>query len=303
MSTLIENDPVVTETNGDVMSSQADDKDSPRRLPKKKTVVQKIGKSILMTMRRVHLYSGLFMFPWVLLYGFTGWFFNHPGYFTGDQVQSVSLLDSTAANQSLPSPDDVASRVVEEINIQSFLVGGPELELAEQAAAHFDRYLSFNVVTDTQSHQVTIDPFTGRGDVRTTFIDPTQPEPATAPEQVNPLTTVPSVDVAENTQSVAAELLPEALQRLGLDSGEVTTGRFSSSLIFSAVVDGRPSQVTYNMGTGAITAIADDAKRPPMETKSFLQRLHLSRGYSPSWSSRLPVKNSLRDGLENLSRC
>src|SRR5947207_13603398 len=36
-----------------------------------------LGKRILQVIRRLHLYAGLFMIPWVALYAFTGFLFNH----------------------------------------------------------------------------------------------------------------------------------------------------------------------------------------------------------------------------------
>src|SRR5438034_4510773 len=36
-----------------------------------------LGKRILQVIRRLHLYAGLFMIPWVALYAFTGLLFNH----------------------------------------------------------------------------------------------------------------------------------------------------------------------------------------------------------------------------------
>ena len=36
-----------------------------------------LSKRILQVIRRLHLYAGLFMIPWVALYAFTGFLFNH----------------------------------------------------------------------------------------------------------------------------------------------------------------------------------------------------------------------------------
>src|SRR5262245_33925407 len=46
--------------------------------------------------RRIHLYSGLFMFPWVMLYGITALLFNHPGAFP-DRVQHVLTREDFVA--------------------------------------------------------------------------------------------------------------------------------------------------------------------------------------------------------------
>lgn len=36
---------------------------------------------LLKVLRRIHLYAGLFMTPWILLYGISGFMFNHPSWF------------------------------------------------------------------------------------------------------------------------------------------------------------------------------------------------------------------------------
>ena len=44
---------------------------------------------VLRLIRRIHLYTGLFMTPWVFLYGVSGFLFNHPGAFSGGDVRSL----------------------------------------------------------------------------------------------------------------------------------------------------------------------------------------------------------------------
>ena len=256
----------------------------------KKSAASKAWNRAMKLIRRIHLYSGLFMFPWVLLYGFTGWFFNHPRYFTGDQFQSfaaASVVDGELSR--LPSAEKIAELAVEEINLASFMVDGPEVELAPNSKARFDRYMSFNVNGEKQTHTVTLHPVTGDGSVRTTILE--EPTPETEddgkPEVVvNPLQDVTEIELAENTQTAAAELVPKLLEELDLESDEAFTGRFSSSVVFTALVDGRPCDVTYNMGNGSVAARSHDAPKNSLQTKSFLQRLHLSRGYTPNMNTR-----------------
>lgn len=272
----------------DATTQSLPSKTNPARKPKRKSLPQKVAKEAMMLTRRIHLYSGLFMFPWVLLYGFTGWFFNHPTYFSSDEVRAFQATDVADGNlASLPQPKSLAEMVVEEINLESFLVDGPEVVLTDNRNAHFDRYLSFTVNAEDQSHRVEIHPITGNGIVRTTLVAPTS-ESSSEVKSVprNPLTDVTSIDLAENTQTMAAAKVPAVLSELGLSTGTASTGRFSSSLIFSAEVDGIPCKMTYNMGSGAVTALAEEAPRTEMSAKSFSQRLHLSRGYAPSMGTR-----------------
>jgi len=77
--------------------------------------------------------------------------------------------------------------------------------------------------------------------------------------------------------------VPALLAELGLPEGEIFTGRRTPTLQFQADIDGEPYVLNYNLGNGAVALVAD-AARPEMDTKSFMQRLHLSRGYAPHWN-------------------
>lgn len=66
--------------------------------------------------RRVHLYSGLFLVPWVLLYGLTGYLFNHPvALSAGVRAESVGsdAFDAVSFPAS-PVPAELAAEVFEE---------------------------------------------------------------------------------------------------------------------------------------------------------------------------------------------
>ncbi len=79
--------------------------------------------------------------------------------------------------------------------------------------------------------------------------------------------------------------MPRILDDLKLSSGEAFGGRRSASLVFAAEADGVPCLVTYSVGGGGITSVRED-DRPTMDTKTFLQRLHLARMYSPGFDTR-----------------
>ncbi len=257
----------------------ADSPTRPRRVPKKKTLAGKIGRSSLMLVRRVHLYSGIFMFPWVLLYGFTGWFFNHPQYFSGDEVVSFDSSElQIPALASMPTAQETAEDVVLAMNLDSASREGPTIELTETRSPEFSGYFSYSVSTDDASHQIRIHPETGDGEIRTTFRDSDFDDRSAAPP--NPFASIRTVKLPENSLLHVKAAGPDILAELDLDQGDASMGRRSPSLLFSAKADGVPCLVTYNLGSGSVSAVREDS-RPTMEAKSFLQRLHLSRTYSP----------------------
>lgn len=70
-------------------------------------------------LRRGHLYMGLFLFPWAILYGFTGFLFNHPFSFrdTPNAAFHKEALVGTPL-EAPPAPTAQAESVVAKLNEQ-----------------------------------------------------------------------------------------------------------------------------------------------------------------------------------------
>ncbi|MEP3482559.1 MAG: hypothetical protein ABJZ55_25175 [Fuerstiella sp.] len=250
--------------------------------PRRKNKPTKAWNRSMKLIRRIHLYSGIFMFPFVLLYGFTGWFFNHPRYFTGDTVTSFVAADvGDDGLSSLTSPDDVAKQVVDKLNQQSVKKDGPEILLNDDRPAKLTGYFSFSAKNEDVSHQITIDPISGSGEVRTTVEDAAAKDDEA--ETVNPLKDFGEAKITENPFDEAKAQVPNLLEKLNLESAEVSASRRSPSLFFSATVDGVPTVVNYSLASGGVNA-RREADVPEMELKSFLLRMHLSRTYTPQYS-------------------
>ncbi len=67
--------------------------------------------------RRAHLYAGLFMVPWVFLYGGTALLFNHPWAFPDQELRTIAPADVAGTPLAdFPPPRVLAGRVVEAIN-------------------------------------------------------------------------------------------------------------------------------------------------------------------------------------------
>lgn len=232
--------------------------------------------------RRVHLYSGIFMFPFVLLYGVSGWFFNHPRHLSGDTVVNFTgteAVDGSFAN--LTTPAAMAQQVVDSINKQTEESNGPKIVLTDDRSPQYSGFMSFNLRGEDVSHNISLDPMTGSGEVRTTFKKDDEDES----EDRNPLKDIRRVEIESNAMTEAKELVPKLIDDLELPPGELANNRRGSSLTFSAEVDGKPTIISYHLGSGGVAALREDAK-PDMEVKSFLQRMHLSRTYSPHFNTR-----------------
>ena len=78
--------------------------------------------------RTLHLYSGLFMLPWVFLYGFTALLFNHSTWLSETSQEWVEVEEEvTSSFRSAQSiADEVCSSLIQE---------GVQIELLERATA------------------------------------------------------------------------------------------------------------------------------------------------------------------------
>ncbi|MEC5127407.1 PepSY domain-containing protein [Verrucomicrobiales bacterium BCK34] len=88
---------------------------------KKGTEVRRSRKNknrVLKLVRRIHMYTGLILLPWVILFGFSGMLFNHP-----DLSGSVEVISSHSASEvdalktfNEPNPDALADEILSKIN-------------------------------------------------------------------------------------------------------------------------------------------------------------------------------------------
>lgn len=249
-----------------------------RPAKRKKGKLGRKMKPVLMFARRAHLYAGLFMLPWVVLYGVTGALFNHSKLFPDMAVVDVPAdrLPESITSQ-LPSQVDVAAEVVASLNADG---GYPDVELIGDGDARYSGELSFNVAGEEESHVVHVNPVTGDAWVATTP-EETHDRPA------DPLGGRASATVETSPVDVAKRAVPAILDEAGLVGiGEPVAGRRGGgSMTFRATVDGQPSTLTYNLSSGQVTAHADSAESD-MSARRFALRLHMARGYEPQMSTK-----------------
>jgi hypothetical protein len=120
--------------------------------------------------RRAHLYAGLFMTPWVFLYGVTAMLFNHPLVFSDIDQKNRSITPADLAGTPLanfPTPRGLAGQVVDAINAS----GGPDsttrYQLVRPGEAAFTREYVTTVPGGSTDHTVRLDLASGLGSVRT----------------------------------------------------------------------------------------------------------------------------------------
>src|SRR5262245_45281321 len=117
--------------------------------------------------RRGHLYLGLFLFPWAVLYGVTAFLFNHPNAFADQPSLPFGREELKGTPmESPPTPEGLARQVVEAF--QRRADQGSEYTLIEPAAARFTRDFAFATARTAEGDQVSIllDVHGGGGTIR-----------------------------------------------------------------------------------------------------------------------------------------
>src|SRR5882672_5792986 len=85
-----------------------------RAASKKQSPISQFSMRI---MRRTHLYAGLFLAPWVAMYGFSGLIFNHGNWFApGGGDKPIEWTVDVTALPPWPEPDALARKVVAALN-------------------------------------------------------------------------------------------------------------------------------------------------------------------------------------------
>ena len=247
---------------------------------KRERLAHKRWNHAMLWVRRVHLYSGLFMLPWVLLYGVTGMLFNHPAAFSdGGTIRTFGETEIAGTPLAgAPTADELAIQVVEAINLAANEGEGPRLTPPREA--RFSGPLSYTLDDGESLRRVEFNLETRAGTIRADGRGerPAAAKPRDALAGVNPL----ELDAPVVEQGLRS--LPSVLSSMRLKEATASNGR-TPSLLFTADADGEPVRVFYDMASGRVSSMAAEAKSP-LPLRSFLLRMHTAHGYSATVAAR-----------------
>lgn len=264
-------------------------------------------KQVMQWMRRGHLYLGLFLFPWAILYGVTGFLFNHPSAFADRPTVRFgqSHLQGTPLVE-LPTCDEIANTVVRRLNEHH----QPEHPFELQGEAKYaGRGFAFATVTVAEGDPISLlfEVTTGSGTIRSNPPTP-KPKPVPPPFAMGgkgpsnarispnaPQAAQASQDVKliypEPLQSRITASIPTLLERTGFirSPAEITDIKVTSvpDLEIPIVAEGRLWLASYNSLTGVVQGKpADDLPATELSWRRFLLRLHMAHGYPGETNSK-----------------
>ncbi|QDT01863.1 hypothetical protein K227x_02320 [Rubripirellula lacrimiformis] len=230
---------------------------------------------ILMLLRRIHLYIGLFLLPWVFLYGITGAMLNHNGLLPEMGIAPVpadQLTDTAWAN--LPSQTEMAQQVVDAIQQAS---PDAKIELDTSHTPQYSNELVLQFNGSGAKHAVHFDPGDKSAWVATHYKTSEPLEPL--------LRDVKNIDITPDPFQLAQQSASAVLERAGITASGKPEPLGWTKLNFLASVDGEPVRVTYVLRDGHVDITrftGDDGYSP----RAFFVRLHTSHGQPPHWNGR-----------------
>ncbi len=239
-------------------------------------------KRAMHAVRRAHLYCGLFLLPWAVLYGVTGFLFTHPTAFADAPTKSFGAKELAGTMlDPPPAPAGVAERAV--AALRGYGADARPFALVEPEKARFTRDFAFATVrTDDQEISVLLDMTAPGGTIRTKPLAPPSPKQPGAPEPFafGPKRGGARFEIADPVQELVKQSVPVVLERTGFPAGRVTVTSVPDVTFLMS--DGATTwRATYNATEGTISASPADPARAPDEltTRRFLTRMHLAHRF------------------------
>ena len=236
-------------------------------MKKKRRSRKRYNASMKLT-RRLHMYFGLVLAPFVLLYGITAILFNHQSLFSTSTYEEVN--PALFADMGFTDPDALADAVTAEIAEQT----QRPVERIESFSADFRGDMIIDFTEDTVRRRYRITPETMSGTLQTT-------PRSTGEEDEEPILAIDSVEPreVETIEGIKTLLEEEHLE----SSGRI---RSMPDLEFRVRADGEELALTYDLRSGEIDQRKVDDPRMDFNLRSFLLRLHVSHGFPSQTSAR-----------------
>jgi hypothetical protein len=263
-----------------------------------------VSRRAMHLVRRGHLYFGLFLLPWAILYGITGFLFNHPTAFADAPTTTLSRDDLHGTPmENPPAPAAVAEQVVAALRARANPPA--DYQLVQPEKARYLREFAFATVkAEGQEVSVLLDVTGNGGTIRVKAPPPPPKMEEKAPFAIKPSrppggpggkaeghaergekgaaprTAAEPFTITEPLHELVKATVPVVLERTGYPGGEVTVTSVPD-LSFLMTDGSKTWNVTFNSQTGGVSgkSAADMKPAEELSTRRFLTRLHTAHGY------------------------
>ncbi len=255
-------------------------------------------RAALQLLRRSHLYAGLFMLPWTMVFAVSAVLFNHPQLYS-DRIEATFGKEGVAGTpmESPPAPADLANQVIAALRERNPRASYALIE-PETACYAPDSAVAM-VRTDDRNITLLVN-LTGQGGyIRSQLNPPPQPAEEKAPfafgeASANELREKPlggrpapaplsgdALRFAQPLKERVKATVPTLLEKYGFPQGQVNV-TFLPDLTFLMTADDKIWKVKYRFQTGSVSGRSPEADvrtARSVSTGQFLTLLHLAHGY------------------------
>ncbi len=217
--------------------------------------------------RRLHLYFGLILVPFVLLYGVTAILFNHQTWFSASTTEAADA--SLFSGITFQDPEAIADAITKELDEQSEFT----IERVEGDAPTFKGDMIVDLSRETERLRYRVNPKNMYATLQRTPLEEDEEVPdAIENDSITPTET----DAIDELVAVMEEQHEDAKSRV----------RSIPDIEFRVLADGEDVTLTCDLQSGKITQRRTLEPRMDFNLRSFLLRLHKSRGYPSEAGTR-----------------
>lgn len=259
--------------------------------PATKPAHRLFAKRVMHVVRRGHLYFGLFLFPWAILYGVTGFLFNHPNVFADQPIYPFGPREIVGTPlESLPTPKEQATALIASLN-EKQVPTTPYIGNLDAASYSTRDFVFGTVKADSRTFSIIYYVSNGRGTVReTTAAARGEKAPFATGKAAEPRMRGAGMKMgADHKHGDGVKLasgvvdrfkatVPILLERFGLPVGDVVVTS-APDLKFPVEADGKTWIATYSPLSNAVSGTTPEADGTDLSVRRFLLRMHLAHGY------------------------
>ncbi len=239
-----------------------------RRVPSARTA------AVLKGMRRLHLYCGLVMLPWVILYAVSGLLFNHPGLSGGEGVHRFTVDDlPPRILAEMPEAPTAVADVLEQVRQHA---PHATIEPLSEPTPSYVGSLRARGTREDGSVGVFVGMESGNGAVRR-IPDEVEPSPPGLAE-------VTALSV-ESLEPAIFEQMARSITEQHMQAPQELSVSSAPELRFGARVDGEPWVLTFDPHAGTLAYEPFD-HAPDVRMGRVLARLHMTHVYPASFGAR-----------------
>ncbi len=231
----------------------------------------------LKLVRRLHLYAGLLLLPWVLLFGVSGLLFNHPNWASSRHIvhhADAKAVQATTGFAALDA-DELARQIVTQLNADN----GNSFTVAQETKAKLIGRLIARIPGVNAQHTVTINLTDGSARIETANETP-EPESPPFAGQAVPIDAPDFATVGDNSIDLLAGT--------GLKAAGPARIRTRPAPVLQFELhdkDGRTWHATYNLIRGTLDGRLADAGTG-FSFREAVTRLHQLKMYPDQIGTR-----------------